>query len=225
MRLHCASTACTCPAAVDLHESRPVIRTSMGWLRVSHAIKCLTGWLHCNGSSEMHGVCKLTSLTIPTPICAVGTTVLQQLKRQQVHCSFAFIVRCAAAWTCSHNVCRAARLLMNEFLIDGAGRTYGTVCKSHLLLTLTLVLTFSPTCVRVGTTEFICLAAGGGSPPDGWPLCGEVTFEGVSACYRPGLPPVLSQLSFTIKVRLVPPISTQKPSSSGYLPSFLDVGT
>ena len=45
--------------------------------------------------------------------------------------------------------------------------------------------------------------AGGGVPPGGWPHCGEVEFQEVSACYRPGLPPVLSALSFTIKVQMV----------------------
>ena len=44
--------------------------------------------------------------------------------------------------------------------------------------------------------------AGGGSPPDGWPHSGQVEFQEVGACYRPGLPPVLTQLSFTIKVGL-----------------------
>ena len=37
------------------------------------------------------------------------------------------------------------------------------------------------------------------SPPD-WPSGGRVAFEGVSACYRPGLPPVLRDLSFTVPV-------------------------
>ena len=42
--------------------------------------------------------------------------------------------------------------------------------------------------------------AGGGAPPEGWPHSGEVEFQEVSACYRPGLPPVLNALSFTVKV-------------------------
>ena len=44
--------------------------------------------------------------------------------------------------------------------------------------------------------------AGGGSPQDGWPHSGKVEFQEVAACYRPGLPPVLTQLSFTIEVGL-----------------------
>jgi ABC-type multidrug transport system fused ATPase/permease subunit len=42
------------------------------------------------------------------------------------------------------------------------------------------------------------LAQGGPPPPPGWPASGEVVYRGVSARYRPGLPPVLRGLSFTI---------------------------
>lgn len=41
---------------------------------------------------------------------------------------------------------------------------------------------------------------GGGAPPPGWPATGTITYENVTASYRPGLPPVLSDLSFTIQV-------------------------
>lgn len=41
---------------------------------------------------------------------------------------------------------------------------------------------------------------GGGTPPAGWPASGTITYENVTAAYRPGLPPVLSNLSFTIEV-------------------------
>lgn len=36
-------------------------------------------------------------------------------------------------------------------------------------------------------------------PPQGWPAAGEVKFEGVSLRYRPELPPVLRDLSFTVR--------------------------
>ena len=54
----------------------------------------------------------------------------------------------------------------------------------------------------IGLSGWRNLTAGGGAPPDGWPHSGEVEFQEVSACYRPGLPPVLNALSFTVKVRL-----------------------
>lgn len=41
---------------------------------------------------------------------------------------------------------------------------------------------------------------GGGAAPAGWPASGTITYENVTASYRPGLPPVLSNLSFTIQV-------------------------
>lgn len=44
------------------------------------------------------------------------------------------------------------------------------------------------------------VAEGGGTPPKGWPGGGRLVFDGVSARYRPGLPPVLSGLSFTVEV-------------------------
>ncbi|DBA75192.1 TPA: hypothetical protein ACH3X1_010497 [Trebouxia sp. C0004] len=40
---------------------------------------------------------------------------------------------------------------------------------------------------------------GGGAAPAGWPASGTITYENVTASYRPGLPPVLSNLSFTIQ--------------------------
>ena len=46
-------------------------------------------------------------------------------------------------------------------------------------------------------------AEGGPPPPPGWPPHGGVDFEGVSAAYRPGLPLVLEEVSFSI-----PPGST-----------------
>lgn len=42
------------------------------------------------------------------------------------------------------------------------------------------------------------MADGGAAPPKGWPSSGAITFEGVTASYRPGLPPVLRDLSFHI---------------------------
>ena len=38
----------------------------------------------------------------------------------------------------------------------------------------------------------------------GWPTAGAIVYEGVSASYRPGLPPVLRDLSFRIEVCLWP---------------------
>lgn len=49
---------------------------------------------------------------------------------------------------------------------------------------------------------------GGGAAPAGWPASGTITYENVTASYRPGLPPVLSNLSFTIQV------SQQLPDSA-----------
>ena len=45
---------------------------------------------------------------------------------------------------------------------------------------------------------------GGAAAPVGWPSRGSITYENVTASYRPGLPPVLSNLSFTIQVSLQP---------------------
>jgi ABC-type multidrug transport system fused ATPase/permease subunit len=44
------------------------------------------------------------------------------------------------------------------------------------------------------------VARGGGAPPDGWPPSGEIKYEGVWAVYRPGLPAVLRDVTFTIEV-------------------------
>ncbi|BDA43779.1 probable cystic fibrosis transmembrane conductance regulator [Coccomyxa sp. Obi] len=43
------------------------------------------------------------------------------------------------------------------------------------------------------------VAEGGGTPPPSWPAGGRLVFENVSARYRPGLPPVLSDISFTLE--------------------------
>ncbi|GLC33196.1 hypothetical protein PLESTB_000360400 [Pleodorina starrii] len=42
------------------------------------------------------------------------------------------------------------------------------------------------------------VAEGGQAPPPGWPRSGALTYEGVTAVYRPGLPPVLRDLSFSL---------------------------
>ena len=44
-------------------------------------------------------------------------------------------------------------------------------------------------------------ADGAPRPPPEWPSAAQLEFEGVSACYRPGLPPVLSDLTFAVPVR------------------------
>jgi hypothetical protein len=41
---------------------------------------------------------------------------------------------------------------------------------------------------------------GGGTPPAGWPRTGTIRYEGVTASYRPGLPPVLRDLTFNLQV-------------------------
>lgn len=45
------------------------------------------------------------------------------------------------------------------------------------------------------------VAGGGGAPPEGWPGAGDLAYEGVTAVYRPGLPPVLRGLTFHLPVR------------------------
>ncbi|GIM00722.1 hypothetical protein Vretimale_5669, partial [Volvox reticuliferus] len=42
------------------------------------------------------------------------------------------------------------------------------------------------------------VAEGGGSPPPGWPKSGAITYQDVTAVYRPGLPSVLRDLSFSL---------------------------
>lgn len=42
-------------------------------------------------------------------------------------------------------------------------------------------------------------AEGGGQPPPGWPASAALEFRGVTARYRPGLEPVLRDLSFTVR--------------------------
>lgn len=39
---------------------------------------------------------------------------------------------------------------------------------------------------------------GGGAPPPGWPSLGALQYEEVTAVYRPGLPPVLRDISFSL---------------------------
>ncbi|KAL4420399.1 hypothetical protein ABPG75_010055 [Micractinium tetrahymenae] len=42
-------------------------------------------------------------------------------------------------------------------------------------------------------------ALGGPKPPPGWPSAGRIEYRQVSAIYRPGLPPVLRDLTFTLE--------------------------
>ena len=44
------------------------------------------------------------------------------------------------------------------------------------------------------------VAQGGPPPPKGWPSAGGIEYRGVTAVYRPGLPPVLRGLTFTLEV-------------------------
>jgi len=48
-------------------------------------------------------------------------------------------------------------------------------------------------------------ADGGGVPPPGWPASAALEFRGVSARYRPGLAPVLHDLSFKVRPPCRPP--------------------
>ncbi|KXZ43142.1 hypothetical protein GPECTOR_100g14 [Gonium pectorale] len=50
----------------------------------------------------------------------------------------------------------------------------------------------------VGRGSLRRVVTAAGEPPAGWPRCGELRFEGVTSAYRPGLPPVLRDLTFTI---------------------------
>lgn len=43
------------------------------------------------------------------------------------------------------------------------------------------------------------LKEGGAAPPKGWPSSGALSYFNVTACYRPGLPPVLKDLTFSLK--------------------------
>lgn len=43
------------------------------------------------------------------------------------------------------------------------------------------------------------VAQGGGAPPAGWPSSGALRFDNVTAVYRPGLPPVLRNISFQLQ--------------------------
>lgn len=57
-------------------------------------------------------------------------------------------------------------------------------------------------CTRTAGTlqEPPTVAQGGGKPPSDWPSGGTIDYRDVTAIYRPGLPPVLKDLSFTIQV-------------------------
>ena len=63
--------------------------------------------------------------------------------------------------------------------------------RNGALLTYAAVLQEPPT-----------VAQGGAAAPAGWPATGTITYEHVTAAYRPGLAPVLSDVSFTIQVSL-----------------------
>ena len=54
-----------------------------------------------------------------------------------------------------------------------------------------------------GLQEPPTVKQGGKAPPANWPSVGTITYENVTAAYRPGLPPDLSNLSFTIQVSTV----------------------
>lgn len=41
---------------------------------------------------------------------------------------------------------------------------------------------------------------GGAAPPKGWPASGTLRYDRVTAVYRPGLPPVLRDVSFELQV-------------------------
>eukprot|EP00882_Tetradesmus_deserticola_P004548 GHRQ01004794.1.p1 GENE.GHRQ01004794.1~~GHRQ01004794.1.p1 ORF type:complete len:395 (+),score=149.54 GHRQ01004794.1:630-1814(+) len=43
------------------------------------------------------------------------------------------------------------------------------------------------------------LSEGGAPPPPGWPSSGAITYKDVTASYRPGLPPVLQDVSFHLQ--------------------------
>lgn len=45
------------------------------------------------------------------------------------------------------------------------------------------------------------VADGAGAPPPSWPHSGALRFDRVTATYRPGLPPVLRDISFELQVR------------------------
>lgn len=46
--------------------------------------------------------------------------------------------------------------------------------------------------------EPLTLEQGGPAPPPNWPSAGALQYDNVSAVYRPGLPPVLRGLSFSL---------------------------
>ncbi len=43
------------------------------------------------------------------------------------------------------------------------------------------------------------VAEGAAAPPPGWPRSGALRYDRVTASYRPGLPPVLRDLSFSLE--------------------------
>jgi ATP-binding cassette subfamily C (CFTR/MRP) protein 4 len=43
------------------------------------------------------------------------------------------------------------------------------------------------------------VAQGGAAPPPGWPSAGALRYDGVTAAYRPGLPPVLRGVTFSLR--------------------------
>lgn len=53
-------------------------------------------------------------------------------------------------------------------------------------------------CCAVQEPPRVC--DGGGSPPGEWPTKGTIEYRDVTASYRPGLPPVLRNITFTLEV-------------------------
>lgn len=74
---------------------------------------------------------------------------------------------------------------------------------SHLwnILMYSNAATFMLTCVYIRAVCAVAcrLCDGGPAPPPGWPSTGAITYSNVTASYRPGLPPVLVDLSFHIE--------------------------
>jgi hypothetical protein len=65
-------------------------------------------------------------------------------------------------------------------------------CTAHRARVLT------PTPAPTAPQEPPRLKEGGAPPPPGWPASGALTYSDVWASYRPGLPPVLKALSFSL---------------------------
>lgn len=53
----------------------------------------------------------------------------------------------------------------------------------------------------------------------GWPSAGRIEYRGVSAIYRPGLPPVLRDLSFTLEVRMLLSLGVYDCANAGSPPT------